>query len=474
MSIAPPRDRSPLPTPAPIEVLIEEARRRGRRHLAIGLLAFTLAAGLAVALIGGFGFDGSVGHGSSPKLPPIRGAVPVDLSRGLASSMNWGQLVSCPGDTCVVVGIAAGHKNADLVARLYRNGEWSNLPAPRGFASYQLNGLSCISSATCVLTGYYNTASAKGWTRAFAEVLHGSSWLRTVVPVPPGAISSALTAVSCSSSSSCIAMGTSFTRGTRWNGRGNGVFSEVWNGSHWRLVSMPWPANAWGGGEAQFSGVSCPTMNWCMAVGWYSTHAATVSLVEAWSDGQWTLIAAPQLVGAKASEATQSTRLMLAGVSCVSSTMCAASGTDGLAGALEPVQRAELAVWNGRSWMTIVGSSWRLVSGGPHSASWRPNPGVGPVEPNFGSVSCSSAARCVTYITSEGLFGLPRAMPMSFFERDARGWYLATTRQGKYQRSASDVSCMVSGVCLVVGTNHGSGGNADGAFAYGVGPRSTA
>ena len=72
MNLAPTRAPSALPAPAPVEVLIKEARRRGRRHLAMGILASVLAiSGIAVvaASVGGGGARSPSPHVSS-FLPP--------------------------------------------------------------------------------------------------------------------------------------------------------------------------------------------------------------------------------------------------------------------------------------------------------------------------------------------------------------------------------------------------------------------
>src|ERR1019366_4229062 len=52
MTIAPTRESAPAPTPDPVEVLIKEARRRGRRHrLAVGLIVIAVLTAFVVAAI---------------------------------------------------------------------------------------------------------------------------------------------------------------------------------------------------------------------------------------------------------------------------------------------------------------------------------------------------------------------------------------------------------------------------------------
>lgn len=76
MTVAPPRESTP---PAPPEVLIKEARRRGRRHGLILALSVVIAA-LAV----GLGILASVGAPSSPgasALLPYTGAQPLTVAQ---------------------------------------------------------------------------------------------------------------------------------------------------------------------------------------------------------------------------------------------------------------------------------------------------------------------------------------------------------------------------------------------------------
>lgn len=455
-----------------------ETRRRRRRITLRTLAAVATAAVLAVALVvatGGIGDN--TANSRSSNLPSIRGAIPLDLSRGLPASMKAGQLVSCAGLSCVVVGSGTGHSVPVLVARLYQSNRWHWLPSPLGLSSSQLSGLSCSTSSYCVLTGSYFTASPKGLTRGFAEVLDTGHWTFTRLPVPAGSISSSLDAVSCASPSWCVAMGSDRT------GSSNRVFATVWDGSEWRLVPMPLPADSWGGGPAQASGVSCVATSWCMAVGSYTARvqvgaanlrgSITKPFAERWSDGRWKLLASPPVVHSAGSDATSiATELRLAGVSCVSRTWCAASGIDDLPASTEPQAAAELAIWSGSSWSTVLGSSWRLLHSGPHSASWKPNPTVGASETGLGTVACSSVLRCVTYVIPNRFFGLQLVTPLALYEHDVRGWFAVKTTGGKdIEQSANDVSCMTNGACVVVGTDMTIGGSsaAAGAFVYGAG-----
>ena len=458
-----------------LELLIpevqEESRRRRRRLTLRSVTAIILNAAVVAAIVAIASSDlGSRSPGGPPaSLANIRGPIPVSLSSGLPEAMKIGQLVSCPGRACVLVGSGTGLTETNLVARLFVSGQWRNLPRPMGLRNVQLQGLSCPTASSCVLTGYYWTASPKGLTRGFAEVLGNGRWTQTRLPVPRS-ISSSLDAVSCVSSTWCMAMGTD------WTGSANHVFATIWNGTSWRLVPVPLPGGAIGGGQAQASGVSCVTRSWCMAVGFYPTSEVTEPLVERWSSGRWHLATGPAIVHATDSPRTsEGTELRLGSVSCVSRSWCAVTGYSSVAGALESTDQAELAILNGRSWTTVLGASWRLTKSGPHTASWKGNPTVGPSEAGLGSVSCVTSDRCATYVIPSRIIGPPTTGPLTLFEHDAQGWYAVNTATvHNVDQAANDVACMRGGICLVVGTNMARTTDstiASGAFVYGVGSR---
>ncbi len=97
MSIAPTRESSAVQAPEPPEVLIKEARQRGRRILLLGLAACTLGAGLAVAAVVEFGASAPTGvvHTSPAGGVPIpTGAAATAQRLGRGSSIWVVDMVS--------------------------------------------------------------------------------------------------------------------------------------------------------------------------------------------------------------------------------------------------------------------------------------------------------------------------------------------------------------------------------------------
>jgi hypothetical protein len=173
----------------------------------------------------------------------------------------------------------------------------------------------------------------------------GRTWATQSVP---RASVVTLSGVSCSSVDSCMAVGWSGLAGHRV------TFAERWNGSDWSVEPMP-PLS--GVGYA-LRGVSCPAPRFCVAVGSRPSRGRSAVLVERWNGSRWSAQDTPNR------RSTATALDGLTSVSCTSTRACMAVG-----GGL--VER-----WNGSRW------SVQTVPIGPHRVI-------------FTAVSCSSARACV-------------------------------------------------------------------------------
>jgi hypothetical protein len=217
-----------------------------------------------------------------------------------------GQLasVSCsaPG-ACIAVGrFAVGGGDSLPLAERWNGRAWSRLPlrVPHGAIGGALNGVACSSSTACTAVGTFTTAA--GVRVDLIERWNGARWQIQRGPWTLGTHRSALSAVSCSAGRDCTAVGS-------WSGRSLAVH---WNGQGWSVNPTP--------GQTTLTGVSCPSVNICTAVG-----GATVLR---WNGRAWSLGRTVTLPSGNS----------LHGVACTSTAFCVAvSGSD-----------AEL--WNGRRW----------------------------------------------------------------------------------------------------------------------------
>ena len=190
----------------------------------------------------------------------------------------------------------------------------------------------------------------------------------------------------------------------------------------WALQSTPNPVIKRG----QLAGVSCPSSTVCTAVGSdRKTTGVLVPLAERWNGSSWAVQALPAPVGAQASE--------LDAVSCASSAACSAVGdytnTSGV-----KVTLAER--WNG--------SSWTIQS--------TPNPS-GAKAAVLSAVACPSTSLC----TAVGNYTNSSGVQVTLAERwNGSGWMVQATPSGGTPAVLSAVACPSTTLCTAVGKDTNS------------------
>jgi hypothetical protein len=182
-------------------------------------------------------------------------------------------------------------------------------PAPEGAKASSLLGVSCATTKSCEAVGEYT--SSTGVETPFAEQWNGSKWTVQKAAVPSGATASSLVRVSCTSSTSCEAVGS-----YKNSSATQVVLAEAWNGTEWTIQTTSNPSGA---KASALHSVSCVSSSFCVAVGSYTNSSGVeVTLEEGWNGTKWEIHTTPNPEGAKAS--------ILRGVSCISSTDCEAVG----------------------------------------------------------------------------------------------------------------------------------------------------
>jgi hypothetical protein len=233
-----------------------------------------------------------------------------------AQFVQWAG-VSCSSPTsCFAVGEYATQTAQQALVERWNGGQWSIVPSPipADAQATQLNGVSCLSATDCTAVGSalaLNGSRSPG-VRAFVEHWDGVSWTAATGANPTGVPLAALTEVSCSSSTSCVAVGVDASSLTATNTS----WAEYWNGQTWTFAATASPSGATG---TELVDLACRSSNSCYAVGSASTSTATNTLVEHWNSTRWTLVAAPNPTGANAAS--------LSGVSCPTATNCVAVGS---------------------------------------------------------------------------------------------------------------------------------------------------
>jgi len=235
---------------------------------------------------------------------------------------------------------------------------------------------------------------------------------------PPGARGTAVTAVSCATTSNCLAAGVYYnSRGTEF------PLAERWNGTTWTAKKLRLPPH---GDYGKATAVSCPTTTWCVVLGSYDDPGVYYSdaLPVAWedNDGTWTTtrISGPPFN-------------YLDAVSCTGVDLCTAVGSYEIIGVEEDYAAA----------YRLDGSTWSLqqtVSSGTRNEE-------------FTGVSCRTATECVA-TGDEQHTADDNSVPMIQYW-NGQSWrvmHRVLLPTGLTSGTLSQVSCTAVNSCTAVGS----------------------
>jgi hypothetical protein len=303
-------------------------RSGGSRATRSGVVRVAVVLGLAVpaVLVGAQAAMASVWTLGNPINPS--GSIGSDLAD-----------VSCASSTyCVAIGSyefdVGGVGNFATFAEAWNGSSWSMQTVPNA-DNTNLNSVWCVSATSCIAVGDQLTGVSDE-TSSLAEVWNGSTWTTETTPNPSGGTRDFLLSVDCTSATRCMSVGSYYTsKGHEY------LYSETLNGSTWTMHSTPHPA---GSNSNQFSGVSCPSITDCVAVGDYLTPSYT-GLAEYWNGSKWTIEATPLSSGESGA--------YFGGVSCMSATSCFAAGDDTDANLGNRIHTLS-EFWNGSTWAEVT------------------------------------------------------------------------------------------------------------------------
>jgi hypothetical protein len=199
----------------------------------------------------------------------------------------------------------------------WNGSHWSTVAVPNKTGSTVVSnflmGISCVKTNFCMAAGYY-TQNGGRHDGSLIERWNGTSW-KIVSSPNVASVSNDLAAVSCFSTTFCMAVGDTI----------NGSFltqttAEKWNGSKWSVVK---PKNVSTTHDQFLWGASCSTATFCMAVGYFDTASGEYGLTEKWSTSAWSVVSSPHHSGGPANPVND-----LWSVSCVKNTthFCLAAG----------------------------------------------------------------------------------------------------------------------------------------------------
>jgi len=281
-----------------------------------------------------------------------------------------------------------------------------------GLMANGMKGVSCPAVGSCTAVGYYNDNLDGGTGQALVEQLAGGSWAIVKSPDATSA-TNVLNAVSCSTATSCVAVGY-YDDG----GRDRALVETLTDGS-WSLAAAADDTSS----ANVLNGVSCWSPTACEAVGYYEVGGRARTLVEALSGGTWHLEPSPdETVYANVLDA----------VSCPAAGACRAVGYFS----------------NGRRSRNLVETlalgTWKLEA----------SPDDTVYANELQGVSCPSVTSCtaVGFYQSGGVHD--QALVLSL----ASGkWVLVPSPDETSGANVLDaVSCPVAGSCVAVGDYQGA------------------
>jgi hypothetical protein len=332
-----------------------------------------------------------------------------------APNTSYGTLsgVSCPApNACVAVGTQdVSGLNVKLIES-WDGRQWRTQPSPTppGAVSSHLSAVRCTSSANCVAVGQYSTKST---TKTLALWWTKGRWQLTATPNPQAAVSG-LSSVWCTNPTNCIAVGGAFV--STPNESDELSLAEHWDGTKWSIVPTP---NVSGAFDTALIGVACAAPTDCFAAGYSHTTLLTSTLVERWDGSAWSIVASPNPQNSADNE--------LSAVSCYASTRCTAVGTSDHGTLVER--------WNGQAW-SIANS---------------PNP-PGATGAALTGVSCTSTARC--YAAGVWFQQNIQRRLVEQFTPSGNAVIRVPVPAGTKRSSLSAISCASDRFCMAVGDYH--------------------
>lgn len=188
--------------------------------------------------------------------------------------------VSCTSpQACVAVGVRSpGNSGTTFSLAEHWDGvAWTEMTTPNPTAESQsegtgLNSVSCVSARDCLAVGGSAFSIA---SQPFSLRLRDGRWsLLPRVPVPfAGASGAALNGVACPSENVCFAVG-----GYSDNKTIGHALADMWDGRKW--VSQRLPSER----DTTYAAISCTSVTWCIAVG---SSGLPFGVADRWNGRAW-------------------------------------------------------------------------------------------------------------------------------------------------------------------------------------------
>lgn len=279
-----------------------------------------------------FEYGTTSGYGQSALATPktvSAGTKYINVSETIPSGLKPGQIYHYRIMATNSSGTFYGKDRTFIVSRWKAESPVSGPSSPE---SDWLDDVACPAPGTCFAAGSYINAEVGKHAAAYRLV--NGEWKFENLPVPAGGYGSTATSVSCTSTTACTVVGDFTNSEDKIT-----PFVARWNGTSWQNQTVPAPYT--GAPYTRFVDVSCASSTECMGVGIFWTQEETYASIAArWAGGTWTVAQPP--------DPANTTKSLLEGVSCPSTSMCKAVGWHTTSGS--ETSRPLIINWNGSGW----------------------------------------------------------------------------------------------------------------------------
>jgi len=196
--------------------------------------------------------------------------------------------VSCTSPSaCMAAGFANfnnGTGDSLSLAEQWNGAAWQRRATPSPGSGDVFGGVACTSASACIAVGGHRTQNRNDVT--LAEQWDGTGWKVLASPNPRGFGVAGMGGVSCPAAAACMGVG-SWTDPT---GESSFNLAEAWNGTSWAILRTPSPGST----NNELSGVSCTSPSSCMAVGDFIGLGNGMTLAESWNGTTWSVVKTPR------------------------------------------------------------------------------------------------------------------------------------------------------------------------------------
>lgn len=254
------------------------------------------------------------------------------MDSGVPNTSALSDITCLTPSDCLMVGTSYGANRSPLIDQ-WNGSAWKPVTTPSVTDDAWLTAIGCSSSTNCLAVGAQQPTTKT--QHAFAERWNGHTWAVTHIPAPSGQSQDELLGVQCPSAHLCVVIGDENEIAKPR------AFSETWNGTSWRIQSMPAPNS---GSLTDAHDLTCPSKTDCFTAGYAQAnqgapYTRALPLIYRWNGTRWTITKLPATV-------TNHVHV-LSDMTCPSMTSCVAVGFDhNAAGTYVPAA----IQWDGTAW----------------------------------------------------------------------------------------------------------------------------